>query len=242
MSFASAPAQFSTAKFESASCCSDRTGVELEQQHFCLALFLHRRTARLWSACQAQPLLSFTHLNRNAPAHAPKSAGGIGGIGASSGGAGTASANNPNPAFVTDVTAARFFYMDQFVLLAAGSKLHLYRWAVNATQMLWLVLERVFSVIAVRYLLLECCYRVATVLGKQSAPFACISTCIARVNAIISVMCLAERELDGCFCAPCRFNVCEDRDDDIERLRNNNKYKLAYTHATGAQVSSIDSS
>jgi hypothetical protein len=31
--------------------------------------------------------------------------------------------------FLSDVTAAQFFYVDQFVLLATGSKLHLYRYA-----------------------------------------------------------------------------------------------------------------
>jgi hypothetical protein len=31
--------------------------------------------------------------------------------------------------FLSEVTAAQFFYVDQFVLLATGSKLHLYRYA-----------------------------------------------------------------------------------------------------------------
>ncbi len=39
----------------------------------------------------------------------------------------SAAAADSNKAFVHEVRAARFFYMDQFVLLASGSKLHLYR-------------------------------------------------------------------------------------------------------------------
>lgn len=68
------------------------------------------RTARLWNGCQAQPLIDFSHVNR----HAPKTPG-------------LGDKAKDNPAFVNDVTAARFLFMDQFVLLASGSKLHLYR-------------------------------------------------------------------------------------------------------------------
>ena len=33
-----------------------------------------------------------------------------------------------NPAFLSEVRAAHFFYLDDFILLAVGNKLHLYRW------------------------------------------------------------------------------------------------------------------
>ena len=37
-------------------------------------------------------------------------------------------ADASNKPFMAEVQAARFFYMDQFVLLACGSKLNLYKW------------------------------------------------------------------------------------------------------------------
>ena len=43
---------------------------------------------------------------------------------------GGASATDGNRPYMHEVQSARFFYMDQFVLLATGSKLHLYRYKV----------------------------------------------------------------------------------------------------------------
>ena len=73
-------------------------------------------------------------------------------------GAAAAAADSNRP-FMHEVQAARFFYMDQFVLLASGSRLHLYR-----------------------------------------------------------------------------YKLCDSRDDDLERLRNNNKYRLAATYASASQA------
>ena len=72
---------------------------------------------------------------------------------------GAAAAADSNRPFMHEVQAARFFYMDQFVLLASGSRLHLYR-----------------------------------------------------------------------------YKLCDSRDDDLERLRNNNKYRLAATYGSASQA------
>lgn len=39
----------------------------------------------------------------------------------------------PNPAFLHEVRCARFFYLDQFILLATGNKLCVYRWVIPST-------------------------------------------------------------------------------------------------------------
>lgn len=85
-----------------------------------LASLLASRTAQLWHAAQAVPLLQFTRQRRSAAA-TPRSSG------ATPGFQPPASTAPPNPEFVAEVTAARFAYLDQLVVLASGSKLHTYQ-------------------------------------------------------------------------------------------------------------------
>ncbi|GFR52879.1 hypothetical protein Agub_g15511, partial [Astrephomene gubernaculifera] len=85
------------------------------------------RTARLWDAACAQPLLEFSHLNTQPPWRP---------TGPSAGSAmpppappSPASAGrSANPPLPHEVRAARFVYMDQFIALACGNKLLLYRY------------------------------------------------------------------------------------------------------------------
>eukprot|EP00798_Chlamydomonas_sp_ICE-L_P014831 gene14831-20884_t len=101
---------------------------------------------RLWNAACAQPLLEFSNLQyqgSKAPAGMPPTP--------------SSKANSP---FVSEVKAARFFYLDAFIILATSSKLHVYR-----------------------------------------------------------------------------YKLCGgDKMDDIERLRNNNRYRLAGTYSSPAQA------
>ncbi|GLC47410.1 hypothetical protein PLESTB_001960900 [Pleodorina starrii] len=90
------------------------------------------RTARLWNAACAQPLLEFSHLNTQPPAR-PTGPAGAPAMpppppppAASPGGGG--SGRGPNPLLLHEVRAARFVYMDQFIALACGNKLLLYRY------------------------------------------------------------------------------------------------------------------
>lgn len=45
-----------------------------------------------------------------------------------------AGSTDPNPAFQSEVRSARFFYLDQFVALASGGRLHLYRCVLLSVQ------------------------------------------------------------------------------------------------------------
>lgn len=73
------------------------------------------RSARLWQSGKADPLLTFTHVERNSP-------------GTTKAGAGGGSAAAHLTPFIHEVRAVRFLHLDRFVLLSAGSKLHLYRY------------------------------------------------------------------------------------------------------------------
>ncbi len=91
-------------------------------------MHLNPRTARLWDAACAQPLLEFSHLNTQPPRTpagpaSPAPAASRAGSNSSS-----AAAAAANPLLPHEVRAARFVYMDQFVLLACGNRLLLYRY------------------------------------------------------------------------------------------------------------------
>ncbi len=84
------------------------------------------RSARMWGSAQASPLLAFTHVQHQASSMAGRSSSGGGAI--ESAQVSKRSSKAPaNAHYVGDVTAARYFYLDQFVLLLVGNKLHLYR-------------------------------------------------------------------------------------------------------------------
>ncbi|KAG2486748.1 hypothetical protein HYH03_014550, partial [Edaphochlamys debaryana] len=85
------------------------------------------RTARLWNAACAQPLLEFSHLNHQPP---PRTAGGPAGTPAAAAAppSPAAAARAANPLLQHEVRAARFVCMDQLIALAAGNKLLLYRY------------------------------------------------------------------------------------------------------------------
>ncbi|KAG1664713.1 hypothetical protein FOA52_006690 [Chlamydomonas sp. UWO 241] len=134
------------------------------------------RTARMWNAGFAQPLLEFSHVNCQAPI-APSLK--LPPISPSPGARGrsasapigserpsplalpraTQPADAANRPFAAEVRAAWFFYMDEFVIVASGPRLHLYR-----------------------------------------------------------------------------YKLLESADDDLERLRNNNKYKLVASYTSGSQA------
>ncbi|GLI68282.1 hypothetical protein VaNZ11_012640 [Volvox africanus] len=89
------------------------------------------RTARLWNAACAQPLLEFSHLNTQPPVRPT----GPAGAPATpppppppAGGPAAGSRAAVNPLLHHEVRAARFVYMDQFISLACGNKLLLYRY------------------------------------------------------------------------------------------------------------------
>lgn len=80
------------------------------------------RTARMWHVGSASTLLEFSHTQAQlsklsalnaAPGAAAKQ---------------SSAASAAGPAFTHDIRAAQFFHLDQFVLLASGNKLHLYRY------------------------------------------------------------------------------------------------------------------
>ncbi|KAG2454671.1 hypothetical protein HYH02_000510 [Chlamydomonas schloesseri] len=85
------------------------------------------RTARLWDAACAQPLLEFSHLNHQPPAR-PTGPGGAPAMPPPAPPSPATAAKSPNPPLQHEVRAARFVYMDQFIALAAGNKLLLYRY------------------------------------------------------------------------------------------------------------------
>ncbi len=90
--------------------------------HACVCLPRHAplRSARLWNAACAQPLLDFTHLERNQPRAAGPGA-------PQASGPAAAAAAAANPLLPHEVRAARFLYLDQFIGVACGSRLLLYR-------------------------------------------------------------------------------------------------------------------
>ncbi|KAJ9518705.1 hypothetical protein QJQ45_018715 [Haematococcus lacustris] len=103
-------------------------------------------SARLWNAGCAQPLLELSHLQQQQPRLALGGAAAGSGPGAGAGGAGaaaptlstvlaagaaSAAAAKANPPFLHEVRAARFYYLDEFILLAAGNKLNLYRYKLG---------------------------------------------------------------------------------------------------------------
>ncbi|KAK3285759.1 hypothetical protein CYMTET_6648 [Cymbomonas tetramitiformis] len=67
------------------------------------------RAAYLWSAGKADPALALTHVERP---HDPNS-------------------SKPNAAFLSEVKAASFMYLDRFIVLASGGKVYLYRYLLN---------------------------------------------------------------------------------------------------------------
>ncbi|PNW86908.1 hypothetical protein CHLRE_02g100800v5 [Chlamydomonas reinhardtii] len=85
------------------------------------------RTARLWDAACAQPLLEISHLHHQPPAR-PTGPGGAPAMPPPAPPSPAAAAKSPNPPLQHEVRAARFVYMDQFIALAAGNKLLLYRY------------------------------------------------------------------------------------------------------------------
>jgi len=69
------------------------------------------RSARLWNAARPDPLLNITHVRRTVP---------------KSGLPPESSKLKENPAFNSEVKAARFLGLDQFIVLACQNKLHVY--------------------------------------------------------------------------------------------------------------------
>jgi WD40 repeat protein len=80
----------------------------------------------------------------------------------------------PNPAYGSDVAAARFFNLDRFVLLAAGARLHAYRFAVADAEGDDDI-ERLRA--AGRY---RCAFTHASP-SQSIADVACLNSCISHV-------------------------------------------------------------
>jgi len=75
------------------------------------------KTVRLWSPAHSDPLLVLSSVNHNFASDVGNSA-----------------KVKDNPPFAKEITEAKFYYVDKFVLLACGNGLHMYKYHIDVGQ------------------------------------------------------------------------------------------------------------